>query len=492
MQSLVEQSKKITDFIKSLFKNKVFYLYLALFLIILASSFNSFFIILTIFIIVYAVIFLNFENSLSMLLFLFPFKLLTARIFDYLFAFAMLVYWVKFIIKTIKTKEFKKIYTVYFIAVAVFIIYLALPIHKSFEGEFKSSFTFDSFLFCFNLFSILFLFSVNRKDIKFLNIFRIFVISFILSNLIGVICIYTLNGVISIFYRSGLLRFSGTFSHPNRLALAALFIVSCLFYLYLFKKIKTIEFLIYFTPTLVSGYLTLSRNFLYGFYIALFIFLIANIIIYKKYFYKQMLVVLFPLIIVGFCAYSYSKVYINELGILDLFFGYGNSVEKDYEDLLNGGDPGRGGLIKVYFLDLFSSALVALFGRGIAHGAILEVNLSSHNTYLEMVWKIGIVGLIIFLIIMFLVLKLYTETSLKILIKKVFSNISFYVLLITPLIGIFIENIFYTIDYVIYFILILFVIHEGIDYNTQIEIAKTKFNNDIELNGTKKDLLNNL
>ena len=490
MQNFVELIKINSNFIKSLFKNKVFYLYLAIFLIVFAACFNSFFILFSILIIIYALVFLNFENSFSMLLFLFPFKLLTARIVDYLFAFAMLIYWIKFLIKSIKTKEFKKIYTLYFIAVTVFIIYLALPIHKSFEGEFKSSFTFDSFLFCFNLFSILFLFSVNRKGINFLNIFKIFVIGFILSNLLGAFCIYTLNGVIPLVYRSGLLRFSGTFVHPNRLALISLFVTSCLFYLYLLKKIKTIEFLIYFTPTFVSGYLTSSRNFLYSFYIAVFIFLIANIVVYKKHFYKQILVVLIPTIIVGFCAYSYSKVYINELGILDLFFGYGNSVEKDYEDLLNCGDPGRGGLIKVYFLDLFLSVLVALFGRGLAHGSILNVNLSSHNTYLQTVWKIGIVGLVLYLIILFLVLKLYTETSIKNLIKRVFSNISFYVLLISPLIGIFIENIFCTIDYVIYFILILLVIQEGIEYNSQEETIKTKSNSDIELNNTKNELNN--
>ena len=134
--------------------------------------------------------------------------------------------------------------------------------------------------------------------------------------------------------------------------------------------------------------------------------------------------------------------------------------------------------------------MVALFGRGLAHGSILNVNLSSHNTYLQTVWKIGIVGLVLYLIILFLVLKLYTETSIKNLIKRVFSNISFYVLLISPLIGIFIENIFCTIDYVIYFILILLVIHEGIEYNEQEATLKTESNNDIELNNTKNELNN--
>lgn len=462
MQSLVEQSKKITDFIKSLFKNKVFYLYLALFLIILASSFNSFFILLSIFIIVYAVIFLNFENSLSMLLFLFPFKLLTARIFDYLFAFAMLVYWVKFIIKSIKIKEFKKIYTVYFITVAIFIIYLALPIHKSFEGEFKSSFTLNNFLFCFNLFLALFLFAVNLKELKFLKLFRILFIGFVLSNIVAVICLVvpSMQTNFVILKRYELIRFPGLFIHPNRLSTMSIILVVCLLYFYLLKKIGHIEFVISFVLTCAVGYATLSRTFLYCFIISFVIFVIVTIVKDKKQFYKKTLIVFSLFLASTLIMFNYSKILFNDLGISEIFFGYGNSVDNSYEDLLNGGDPGRGGLYKVYFLDLISSPIVFLFGRGMSHEPIIKSGLTSHNTYLQIAWKIGIVGVLLFIVIMLASIKLYTNISYKKFIKTAFSDIYLYLLLIPILAGIFVENIFPAVELVVYLVIIISAVYE--------------------------------
>lgn len=462
MQRLVEQSKKITDFIKSLFKNKVFYLYLALFLIILASSFNSFFILLSIFIIVYAVIFLNFENSLSMLLFLFPFKLLTARIFDYLFAFAMLVYWVKFIIKSIKTKEFKKIYTVYFITVAIFIIYLALPIHKSFEGEFKSSFTLNNFLFCFNLFLALFLFAVNLKELKFLRLFRILFIGFVLSNIVAVICLVvpSMQTNFVILKRYELIRFPGLFIHPNRLSTMSIILVVCLLYFYLLKKIGHIEFVLSFVLTCAVGYATLSRTFLYCFIISFVIFVIVTIVKDKKQFYKKTLIVFSLFLASTLIMFNYSKILFNDLGISEIFFGYGNSVDNSYEDLLNGGDPGRGGLYKVYFLDLISSPIVFLFGRGMSHEPIIKSGLTSHNTYLQIAWKIGIVGVLLFIVIMLASIKLYTNISYKKFIKTAFSDIYLYLLIVPILAGIFVENIFPAVELVVYLVIIISAVYE--------------------------------
>lgn len=462
MQRLVEQSKKITDFIKSLFKNKVFYLYLALFLIILASSFNSFFILLSIFIIVYAVIFLNFENSLSMLLFLFPFKLLTARIFDYLFAFAMLVYWVKFIIKSIKIKEFKKIYTVYFITVAIFIIYLVLPIHKSFDAGFLSSFSLNNFLFCFNLFLALFLFAVNLKELKFLKLFRILFIGFVISNIVAVICLVvpSMQTNFVILKRYELIRFPGLFIHPNRLSTMSIILVVCLLYFYLLKKIGHIEFVLSFVLTCAVGYATLSRTFLYCFIISFVIFVIVTIVKDKKQFYKKTLIVFSLFLASTLIMFNYSKILFNDLGISEIFFGYGNSVDNSYEDLLNGGDPGRGGLYKVFFLDLISSPIVFLFGRGMSHEPIIKSGLTSHNTYLQIAWKIGIVGVLLFIVIMLASIKLYTNISYKKFIKTAFSDIYLYLLLIPILAGIFVENIFPAVELVVYLVIIISAVYE--------------------------------
>lgn len=488
MQSLVEQSKKITDFIKSLFKNKVFYLYLALFLIILASSFNSFFILLSIFIIVYAVIFLNFENSLSMLLFLFPFKLLTARIFDYLFAFAMLVYWVKFIIKSIKTKEFKKIYTVYFITVAIFIIYLALPIHKSFEGEFKSSFTLNNFLFCFNLFLALFLFAVNLKELKFLKLFRILFIGFVLSNIVAVICLVvpSMQTNFVILKRYELIRFPGLFIHPNRLSTMSIILVVCLLYFYLLKKIGHIEFVLSFVLTCAVGYATLSRTFLYCFIISFVIFVIVTIVKDKKQFYKKTLIVFSLFLASTLIMFNYSKILFNDLGISEIFFGYGNSVDNSYEDLLNGGDPGRGGLYKVYFLDLISSPIVFLFGRGMSHEPIIKSGLTSHNTYLQIAWKIGIVGVLLFIVIMLASIKLYTNISYKKFIKTAFSDIYLYLLLIPILAGIFVENIFPAVELVVYLVIIISAVYEKESSVGQDNLINNKQTIDVEIANENK------
>lgn len=488
MQRLVEQSKKITDFIKSLFKNKVFYLYLALFLIILASSFNSFFILLSIFIIVYAVIFLNFENSLSMLLFLFPFKLLTARIFDYLFAFAMLVYWVKFIIKSIKIKEFKKIYTVYFITVAIFIIYLVLPIHKSFDAEFLSSFSLNNFLFCFNLFLALFLFAVNLKELKFLKLFRILFIGFVISNIVAVICLVvpSMQTNFVILKRYELIRFPGLFIHPNRLSTMSIILVVCLLYFYLLKKIGHIEFVLSFVLTCAVGYATLSRTFLYCFIISFVIFVIVTIVKDKKQFYKKTLIVFSLFLASTLIMFNYSKILFNDLGISEIFFGYGNSVDNSYEDLLNGGDPGRGGLYKVFFLDLISSPIVFLFGRGMSHEPIIKSGLTSHNTYLQIAWKIGIVGVLLFIVIMLASIKLYTNISYKKFIKTAFSDIYLYLLLIPILAGIFVENIFPAVELVVYLVIIISAVYEKESSVGQDNLINNKQTIDVEIANENK------
>lgn len=488
MQRLVEQSKKITDFIKSLFKNKVFYLYLALFLIILASSFNSFFILLSIFIIVYAVIFLNFENSLSMLLFLFPFKLLTARIFDYLFAFAMLVYWVKFIIKSIKIKEFKKIYTVYFITVAIFIIYLVLPIHKSFDAGFLSSFSLNNFLFCFNLFLALFLFAVNLKELKFLKLFRILFIGFVISNIVAVICLVvpSMQTNFVILKRYELIRFPGLFIHPNRLSTMSIILVVCLLYFYLLKKIGHIEFVLSFVLTCAVGYATLSRTFLYCFIISFVIFVIVTIVKDKKQFYKKTLIVFSLFLASTLIMFNYSKILFNDLGISEIFFGYGNSVDNSYEDLLNGGDPGRGGLYKVFFLDLISSPIVFLFGRGMSHEPIIKSGLTSHNTYLQIAWKIGIVGVLLFIVIMLASIKLYTNISYKKFIKTAFSDIYLYLLLIPILAGIFVENIFPAVELVVYLVIIISAVYEKESSVGQDNLINNKQTIDVEIANENK------
>lgn len=484
-----DESKIKHNFLR-LIKNKLTYVYLIISLLMIASCFSIYVGIIAIMIVVYVSIFTNFENSLSLLLFLFPFAIILQDLYTMLFALVMLIWWIKFIIASVKAKYFKKIYVVYLSLVLLFIIYLVLPIHKSFEGVILSQFSLDSFLQCFNFFSIIFLFFIYKNQVKFINLFRIFVVGFLASSVIGLFCLVSpfMNEYLEFLYRGNLLRYAGTFIHPNRLALISILLISCELCLYLSKKIKIPEFVISFSLIFASGYSTLSRNFLYNFFIAFILFVIATIVKERKNFYKKSLIVLGISIFVGLIFFNYSKIYISDLGISDLFFGYGNSIENDYEDLLNGGDPGRAGLFKVYFLDYISSALVILFGRGMAQESILKTGLSSHNTYLQTIWKIGIVGVILLCLIVFVLIKMYTGNKVKSFIKSAIKDVLSYVLLIPPLISIFIENTFPTMELSIIVLVLIICMHIVRDNtNTSEKIQNLNSNNNLNVTTEKGD-----
>ena len=461
---LVQKSLKIfkKDNIISLLKNKLFYVYLFLLIVLVCSCFNVYLSSLLVLAVIFVSIFYNFQTSFELILFLFPFRLITSNIYDYLFFIVMCVFFIKFLINSIKEKHFPKKYIVYFALVLCFIIYLVLPIHKSFDAGFLSSFSLSNFLFCFNLFLALFLFAVNLKELKFLRLFRILFIGFVLSNIVAVICLVvpSMQTNFLILKRYELIRFPGLFIHPNRLSTMSIILVVCLLYFYLLKKIGHIEFVLSFVLTCAVGYATLSRTFLYCFIISFVFFVIVTIVKDKKQFYKKTLIVFSLFLASTLIMFNYSKILFNDLGISEIFFGYGNSVDNSYEDLINGGDPGRGGLYKVYFLDLISSPIVFLFGRGMSHEPIIKSGLTSHNTYLQIAWKIGIVGVLLFIVIMLASIKLYTNISYKKFIKTAFSDIYLYLLIVPILAGIFVENIFPAVELVVYLVIIISAVYE--------------------------------
>ena len=163
------------------------------------------------------------------------------------------------------------------------------------------------------------------------------------------------------------------------------------------------------------------------------------------------------IILVMLVLFMYTKEHFGRLSADDLVNGYNNSV--DAENINQIADPGRGGLIKIYVKDFLSSALVILFGRGLAAPWIGGTNcLSSHNTYLQAFWNTGIVGVILFVAVMLIIIKKYSALNSKTLIKSAFTDFGNYILILPILAIMFIENLFMNMQMIIAVMVVVFAI----------------------------------
>ena len=175
-------------------------------------------------------------------------------------------------------------------------------------------------------------------------------------------------------------------------------------------------------------------------------------------FYKSVLPFLIEFAIVMLICFEHSKVHFQRADTSDLVHGYDHgTVDTDVTDSAeNFVDPGRGGLIKIYLKDYLSSVLVVLFGRGISHPWFGSY--SAHNTYLQAFWNTGLIGVSLLIVIAFLFLKKFTNLKFVTLLKKTFTDLSLYQLLIPVLAIMFIENLFMNMQMIVVVMVVLFAI----------------------------------
>ena len=459
---LKKQLNNLTDSIKKLWASKIFKIYLVL---MVASVFALFFeaaaVVLCALIFLLAFV-LPVGEILGMLLFYYPFFSIFmfkgVNLYFVLFAGVVGVLAVKHLIAAFKKQE--KLDYLFIVSVLVYLIYIILPIRNTIEGKFKTGCDITYFASALAFFVMLYVVFKQKDKIDYLKCLHLFVVGFLLAGCFGWFAYVSprLKEVMSIIDYVGidLLRYNGLFGFPNTLAIVGLIAASIIFYLQYKDKIGKVAYL-YHTLIFALCYITLARSFLYAYFGAFALFVIAIIVKEKKNFWKVILPEVLCLVFVMLVLFVYTKAHFGRVTVSDLVNGYDNSV--DAENISQIVDPGRGGLIKIYVKDFLSSIMIILFGRGLSAPWIGGTRkLSSHNTYLQAFWNTGVVGVILFVVLMVLIIKKYSALKWKPLIKSTFADFGNYILMLPILAMMFIENLFMNMQMIIAVMVVLFAV----------------------------------
>ena len=444
--------------IKNLLHNKLFYVYLTSFIFVFLSIFFEKAPIYLCAYILFFVCILNMQDAISMLLFFYPFFSIfvtkkQVNLYFYLFAVSLVIFAIKYLVDVFTKK--KKIDWVLVVAVCVYLLYLVLPLHKNEQGKFVNFCNLKYFASVGVFLLAVYLIFIYKDKLDGAKIFKVFMAGFLIAGVMGVFvfCSPRLKSVLDLLTYK-IPRYNALFQVPNTLAIISLVASSITLYLHYNEKIKS-EAYLFFAGSFVLGYLTMARSFLYPETILFVLYLIFTCIKYKKESWKIVLPYVAIIIVVALAFFKYTLAHLERFGFKDLLKGYGNSVDASDAELNQMIDPGRGGLIKKYGKDYLSSALVILFGRGIAYP---WMSLSSHNTYLQCLWNTGLVGLVLIIALFVLFLKKYCAKKSKELVKSIFTNVSLYMLLLPILAMAFVENLFMNMQMIVTILLVIFAV----------------------------------
>lgn len=337
--------------------------------------------------------------SLTIVMYLIQMPLLPG-LFPILMGFVMLMFLKNFLISFFKRKQN--------ISIKTLIVLLALIVYAIITHLIAPYTTFTYFIIFISDIFILYFTFLARKEIDVLKITRIFIGAIIVT---GVICLISKFGMRFDKYnewytRTGYLKVWGMTENPNHYAGAVLIAISSLLALFFFEKINLPEFVITFVLLFIFGYLTISRNFLMAVLVALIIFGICYIIKYKFKAFE----VLVPLcaIVCSICLLfsDQTSMYLHRVVHSYDAEGLEKAPEYDY-DLIFAGlidfNPGRIALWKVYLKRIFQTPIFTLFGLGVT--AIRLGRVHPHNAYIQWLYKLGIVGLIIVAILFYLMIR---------------------------------------------------------------------------------------
>lgn len=426
--------KKIWDFIKSKYEIIGYILLSAL--LFGACFIRVFAFIATIYILVFALLLRDETKVLGLFLF---FKCFNDRIFvDTPKGFTLLkllsrsmeaVIGLIYLVRVVQKKS--KINWKILIPILLFFVYIILPVHEWSIGKLYE-------VVCF--FAVLYVVFVDRSELNFKYLMRVFVIGMIISCVFGLFKNASpwLQEILPTYYASGTERFQGLFGHHNKLTTMLVMAISSLLFLVYYHELSLIEFFIEFIILFIFGYLAISRAFILTMAVALCVFAIFYFIKNKT---KSLPVLGALLIIVGLIPVIFLNITISCFSRIDeaVFDYYPDSQinEVSHDDVENNNeisnneasnndkksipyssgvlqgktqeqidkifagevlfDPGRKGLWELYLMDWSSSPKTIFFGRGIARADI--GTMVTHNLYISLLWQHGLLGCVLLVII---------------------------------------------------------------------------------------------
>ena len=236
-------------------------------------------------------------------------------------------------------------------------------------------------------------------------------------------------------------------NNPNMLAAFCNVVLVCYFYQVLTEKIG-LESLVFILPIFVFGLYTVSRQFIFAVIILMTLFLIAALVKKDKRILKKALILISSILIVSLIFFDLTKMNIERLGIADLLFGYNNSTDLNVEQIQQIKDPGRGGLFKSYMGDFVSSPVYILIGRGITTEYIN--NFTAHNTFVHLLWEMGLIGTVLFIFVLFCFVKEFNKANIKQTFKIIFGSFDKYVMYVPLCAVLFVENMFIKLPIIVF------------------------------------------
>lgn len=237
-------------------------------------------------------------------------------------------------------------------------------------------------------------------------------------------------------------RFSAFINNPNYVSMRGLFILTYFMYRYCTNSLNGIKFCSIFATISLITFTTRSKTGL----ISLFIITALFLIFYLKQDFKKRIktVGIFSIILISICLIGYKFI----LQILDRFI-----VSLNNKNLFSVLLTGRDEIWSLYLNKIYSSPFKILFGNGLLTEQVFVASqfgpTETHNFYIFLLYRFGIVGIIALGYIIYLFIK---ELNLE------KPRLSAYLPLIYILIVSLIDNTmkYYNITYFMFAIMILF------------------------------------
>lgn len=340
---------------------------------------------------------------------------------------------------------------------SVFLIYVILPIY---EFKINILWTFAFFINFYCLFEM-------RQKLKLQEILNYATIGLFVASLLSVAVRSNLDlsEALGLYYDYGMLKFQAIFYNPNFLGIYCLILISFLMLLQVrdWKSWRlTLMIVVY-----GLGISTISRSFIICSSIAWLLFFLILMTRFKKDGLRKVLVSGLCIMFCFVILYPYSKVYIlrfeqmisnskitvsaetlkednNDLKLSETSDD-NNILDKDEKQFDKYDNPSREVLFELYWEDYVSSPKVILFGRGVC--ASHQVGMAPHNSYIGLLWNVGLLGTMLFIGII-----IYALIKIK-------AKMDSLILIIPFLIMCFVETMFFTMWF--WLVSILFIMGGG-------------------------------
>lgn len=419
----IKIEKKINDIKSWIIKEKNFLILLAVMTISLAVAMFTHFALIIFFLIgAFCAAFFSFEKSISLFMFSFAFEIIfyTGTInnktsyFAMFYALIFLICFLKYFVKVVGKKRIINLKNLLFLV--PLLLYVLFSIN---------SYSLKHIVKYVVALGFIYLILEYKNEIDFDNILIVACLGLMISFLFVIFKPYSsritsLMGVYYNFDMGQIVKRQGMFSNPNLLALYSNLIITWTVYKFLKSDILWIVPMIFILP---YSYGVLSREFLLCFLVLIVFLIIYNCAQKNKDVFFKTLIIFGVLIIVALTQFKLTQIYFERLKAIfyEVFellnIGKDNPIQ-DKEEILEGSitdgdnanlwidgtpiDPGRVGLWKRYYKDFTSSTKTIFFGRGISAELL---GMSAHNTFIEMFWRLGIVGTLLLSVVCYLIAK---------------------------------------------------------------------------------------